>query len=205
MSEKRAKKVQKRKAKKRKKLKVLNRTSRPRECGECAECCIHFPVKGLPGHGEVKPAGTPCMHLTYNTTARCGIYKDPEKPHVCDYYKCLWLYDGASPKRHFFADDRPDILGVIFDLVGGDHPATKALKKPVLVARPTFPESLDTDHARSVYDRFLEKGYVIVLFRGEKNFEFLSFDARDAEIVRRVYEELPDFKVDKTVDSTESL
>jgi len=199
MGQNRAKKVQKRKAKKKKHLQVLNRPSRPRACGDCMECCQHFPVIGLPGYEDlengIKPAGTACMHLTENPEARCGIYTDPKKPPVCDDYKCLWLWDGEAKKRTFFADDRPDISGVIFGLTGPDHPASKALKKPIMVVRPTRDGALDGDHARTMYNRFLDAGRVLVLIRGPKDYEFLAANPVEAQVVAAVYKELPHFKV----------
>lgn len=193
MSDKRAKKVQKRKAKLKKRLTVLNSPIKPRACGSCFECCVHFVVDDLPGYDGVKPAGTPCKWLTDNEQARCGTYTD--RPPVCGDYRCLWLHDGDQRGRLFFAEDRPDKLGIIFDLTEANHPATKALKRPVMIARPARAGAFDSDAAKALFRRFMERGHVLVLLRTPTEYEFISADIRDAQKVAEVYDKLPTFEV----------
>lgn len=192
----RAKKVAKRNKRKlrAKKLKVL-RSPNPRNCGSCMACCVVFPVHDLPGYDGVKEAGTPCHHLTTNEEARCGIHGDPSRPPVCGNYKCLWLYDSESPKRVFWAQDRPDLSGVIFDLADKSHPAVKSLKKPVVVARPADGATFETEAAQEAIERALARGFVVAKVLGKMNYEFVSPTPEDASKIAKLYDELPDFKL----------
>lgn len=194
MGKDKAKKAQKRKAKLKKRLQVANRPAKPRACGPCFGCCVHFPVEGLPDYEGVKPAGEPCKHLTDNEEARCGSYTN--RPPVCGAYKCLWLWDGGTKKqRTFYKEDRPDLSGVIFDLTDSDHPATVALRRPVMVARAIREGGLDTEKGQALIDKFLALGMVVALVRGHMEYEFRAANRHDAAVVAAVYSDLPKFKV----------
>jgi len=193
MGKDKAKKALKRKAKLKKRLQVLNQPAKPRMCGPCMACCVHFAVDGLPGYEGEKPAGEPCKHLTEDEAARCGSYTD--RPVVCGAYKCLWLWDGEANNRLFHKVDRPDQSGIIFDFTEPNHPASLALKRPVMIARAVREGALDTAEANKLFDRFLDRGTVIALVRGNMRYEFLASNKRDASIVQAVYAELPKFKV----------
>lgn len=193
MGKDKAKKALKRKAVLKKRLQVLNQPKKPRACGPCLECCVHFAVDGLPGYKGEKPAGEPCKHLTEDETARCGSYED--RPTVCGAYKCLWLWDGEAKNRLFHKADRPDQSGIIFDFTEPNHPASIALKRPVMIARAVREGALDTVEAHKLFDRFLTRGTVIALVRGDREYDFLSYNNKDAIIVQEVYDKLPKFKV----------
>lgn len=91
-----------------------------RTCGGCQACCHRFPIKELG-----KPAQGPCAH---QCAAGCGIHET--KPAECARYRCLWLMGFGS------AGDRPDKLGVIFDLpeVSDDEAALPYLRARVSLA-----------------------------------------------------------------------
>jgi len=87
--------------------------SRPRRrCGPCRECCWRYPIPPID-----KPKREPCPR--FGETG-CTSYDD--RPKECSRYRCLWLmgFGGSS--------DRPDELGIIFDLPDEVQPA-------ILVAR----------------------------------------------------------------------
>lgn len=78
-----------------------------RRCGPCAACCTVLTVPG------VSPAGQPCPHLAEQG---CGIYA--QRPDVCRTWSCQWIQDNLhrKPARLFLDSERPDRLGVMFDI-----------------------------------------------------------------------------------------
>jgi hypothetical protein len=61
----------------------------------CAACCIapsiSTPIPGMPGG---KPAGTPCVQLTFDR--RCALFDDASRPAVCVSFAPDPLMCGAS-------------------------------------------------------------------------------------------------------------
>lgn len=194
MGQKRADKVKKRKAKQKKRfLKTITRTAKTRECGPCYGCCKVYSIEGLPEYEALKPSGEVCKHVTDNENARCGIYAS--RPNTCRVYKCLWMRDGDSPKRLFYADERPDKVGIVFDLTDIDHPASKAVKRPIMVARPLREGVFEEEGAKRLIRRMMGMQQVVVLLHGPKDYEFMAADVRDAQKVAEAYSKLPDFKI----------
>ncbi|RMG08603.1 MAG: hypothetical protein D6731_21560 [Planctomycetota bacterium] len=74
-----------------------------RACGPCQGCCH---VKEIPSLG--KPAGRDCRH---QGPAGCAVYAD--RPRGCRRYTCAWI-DGWGAEG-----DRPDLLGVLFEMAPG--------------------------------------------------------------------------------------
>lgn len=74
-----------------------------RTCGPCQACCRAKQIPALQ-----LPAWTDCPH---QRPAGCGIYA--ERPEGCRRYTCAWV-DGWGE-----ADDRPDLLGVLFEMAPG--------------------------------------------------------------------------------------
>jgi hypothetical protein len=71
-----------------------------RRCGTCSACCTSLGIVALS-----KKPNTPCPH---QVGKGCSIYG--ARPDECRTYECGWLagfFDGA---------DRPDRLGVVFDV-----------------------------------------------------------------------------------------
>jgi Fe-S-cluster containining protein len=77
-----------------------------RECGACSLCCTVLRVDEL-----AKLGGRPCLHQL--PAGGCGVHE--VRPAICRAYRCAWL-GGA-----FEADDRPDRLGAVLDLVPRGH------------------------------------------------------------------------------------
>lgn len=71
-----------------------------RSCGECAECCTVIGVKELKKHHYEA-----CKHIH---NGKCGVYD--RRPPSCRSYMCFWL------AGEFSWDDRPDKLGVLFQV-----------------------------------------------------------------------------------------
>ncbi len=187
MSVKRSDKNRKRQVKKRRaELKVLNRTRKPRACGPCYACCKIYPVKGLPDYEGAKPEGETCKWVTDNEDGRCSCYVD--RPPVCSVYSCVWLHDGKEKQRLFYADERPDISGLVFDLTAPEHLATKALGgRPVLIAREFREGAYNTAEARKIFDRFLGLGKVIVTITGKGEYNYMARNPADAQAVAVAY------------------
>lgn len=72
-----------------------------RTCGDCQMCCTTFPI-----HALEKPAFTRCPN---QCEAGCSIYNN--RPVECRQFVCMWL-NGIFDER-----DRPDRLGVLFDIM----------------------------------------------------------------------------------------
>jgi hypothetical protein len=96
----------------------------PRTCGGCSACCY------IPSLPELqKLAYTTCRH---DTAKGCDAYA--ERPAPCRAYRCLWL-DGDVGD----VEDRPDMLGLAFDLpdVIRDDPLHEGIH--VVCARELWP------------------------------------------------------------------
>jgi hypothetical protein len=195
MSVRRSEKNKKRKArKKRAELRIASRVRKPRACGPCYSCCKVFPVKGLPEYEGEKPEGTTCKWVTDNEEFRCGTYTN--RPPVCGKYECVWIHDGRQKQRLFFANERPDILGVLFDLSGPEHLATKALGgRPVLIAREFREGAYETAEVKTTFNRFLDLGKVIVTIPKKGEYNYLAQNQADAQAVALAYKKMRLFKV----------
>jgi Fe-S-cluster containining protein len=191
-----AKKTAKRKARLKKRADKANRPRKPRTCGSCGACCVTFPVRGLPGYEGVKPSGEPCKHLKPSEAGCCGIHLD--RPPVCRIYECLWIHDGRAKNRKLRQEWKPDAIGVIFDLTDKKHVATKALGRPVVVAREGREGAFGEVEALDVFERMMDQGDVIVKIIGkgrDKHYEYIARKQEDAEKVAKAYENIKHFKV----------
>lgn len=187
-------KAAKRRAKLKKRIQRENRPRKKRECGPCFACCTVFPVDGLPEYDCQKPAGETCKWVTDNEEARCGTYSN--RPRVCGAYECLWIKDGRQSKRKLHAEFRPDELGIIFDLTDKKHVATKALGKPVVIAREVREGAYGEVPVLEAFDSLMEKGDVIVkVLPNQGGFEYVAAKKEDADKVAKVYSQLKHFKV----------
>lgn len=195
MSVRRSEKNKKRKAKKKAaELKLASRVRKPRQCEACYACCKVYPVQGLPEYDDVKPEGETCKWVCDNEEARCSRYGN--RPPVCSVYQCVWIHDGLQKQRLFFANERPDILGVIFDLSGPEHLATKALGgRPVLIAREFREGAYETMEVKNTFNRFLDLGKVIVTIPKKGEYNYLSQSQADAQAVAHAYKKMRLFKV----------
>lgn len=88
-----------------KRIDELAAARQARPCGECTACCTVMAVTELK-----KPRGQACPHIC---AAGCAIYS--ERPDSCRRFDCLWRLGFARD------DDRPDRLGVIFDITPPDR------------------------------------------------------------------------------------
>lgn len=82
-----------------------------RKCGSCDACCTVLEVPGL------APQGCNCPH---QTGSGCGNYAN--RPDACRQWSCQWIQDNLFKKqsRLFRDDERPDRVGVMFDILA-DH------------------------------------------------------------------------------------
>ena len=87
-----------------------------RACGECSLCCTVLRVDEL-----AKLGGTPCRHL--GAEGGCSIH--PRRPQICRSYECLWL------RGAFDANDRPDRLGAVLDLIQTGDGVSLAIREGV--------------------------------------------------------------------------
>lgn len=187
------KKAKRRRARLEKRAKPKNRPSKPRTCGPCFACCKIFHVDDLPEYEGRKPAGETCKWVTDNESARCGTYTN--RPEVCGFYECLWIKDGSLPTRTMRSEDRPDIIGALFDLTGPEHLASKALGRPVVVARAFREGAYEEEAFNAAVTRFMERGHVVVLTRGFGDYEFRALNWMDAQRVAEAYRKTKQFKV----------
>lgn len=116
--------------------------STPRACGECDACCT---IGGVPSLG--KPAYTPCPR---STCAGCAIYA--ARPRECREYRCLWLDDAIGDDA-----DRPDLLGLVFDLptLVEEHPDYAGVR--VICARETRRGARDGPRAADLLTRLARR------------------------------------------------
>ena len=82
------------------------------ECREhCGACCIAPSISSpIPGMPDGKPAGVACIHLSVDY--RCLIFKDPNRPKVCDQFKAEPEVCGTSREEAMLLlgdleEDRP--------------------------------------------------------------------------------------------------
>lgn len=116
-----------------------------RACGECTACCTTHRIPELN-----KPVGVRCQHVA---STGCKIYAF--RPHSCQEFECLWL------QGHFHQDQRPDLLGLVFD-VNQPPPGLKQ----ALVVRETRPRASEEDAATALLNT-LSQGVVIIVIAGD--------------------------------------
>lgn len=80
-----------------------------RKCGNCSLCCF-VPYISKP----FKPSHTWCPHRIKGIG--CSVYKDPDKPAICDDFECSWKLGAAEE------EDRPDKLGFYVTSGSEDEP-----------------------------------------------------------------------------------
>jgi hypothetical protein len=66
-----------------------------KQCGTCSLCCKLLAIPELE-----KPVNEWCKHCKPGNGG-CTIYNKPEKPAVCDAYKCGWLASHSFDDRWF--------------------------------------------------------------------------------------------------------
>lgn len=94
--------------------------------------------------GLQKACYTLCVHSSANG---CGIYAG--RPSECRAYACLWLDSDLGE-----TDDRPDMIGVIFDRPSlvEDHADYRGV--PFVCAREVWPDARDGARASDLITRF---------------------------------------------------
>lgn len=85
-----------------------------RRCSKCTACCTTHSVDAIG-----KPEFTRCSSLRPGAGG-CRIYKD--RPESCREWACLWLMGVGV------ASDRPDKLGIVFDVQWSEPLAAYVLK-----------------------------------------------------------------------------
>jgi hypothetical protein len=85
----------------------------------------------------------------------------------------------------------------MFDLSPADNPAAKALKRPIVVARPITGGAFEEPAAKKAFERLLDRGQVVVQVLGPNNYRFLAARRQDAQVVAEAYSKLPEFKLAK--------
>ena len=124
---------------------AASRAARP--CGECTACCTALEVRELQ-----KPRGLPCVHLC---AAGCGVYA--ERPETCRRFDCLWRLGFARD------DDRPDRLGVIFDITPRDRDS----QLQAIIALEARPGALADPKVRYQLDRHAKRHLLILVGAGQ--------------------------------------
>lgn len=119
-----------------------------RRCGACTECCRTLAIPTLG-----KPADKLCEHA--RSCGGCGIYD--ARPSECRTFQCQWLMSPEIFRRR----DRPDRLGVMFDLV--EH---ERYGRCVMV-HETRPGALLDGRVRALAERFGGQQLVLGVRRGE--------------------------------------
>lgn len=71
-----------------------------RECGDCKVCCFTGGVPDLE-----KP---PHKHCKFECDKGCSIYGKPERPEICNTFKCAYLSG--------FVDEKPSECGVLLSI-----------------------------------------------------------------------------------------
>jgi hypothetical protein len=82
---------------------LLGPVRQDRACGDCTVCCT---VLTVDAPDLVKPAGSPCVHLS---AGGCGIHA--VRPGICRTWFCAWRRDAGLPD-----DARPDRSGLLVSL-----------------------------------------------------------------------------------------
>jgi hypothetical protein len=119
-----------------------------RSCGSCTACCTVMGVDEL-----AKDAYTACKHAR----GCCSIYND--RPQSCREFSCMWLQD---PEKIFRNMERPDSLGVMFDVTTEDGVIGAAL-----VAREVRPGAFNETSAKDTLERLAKRVLVILVERND--------------------------------------
>ncbi|HRI10323.1 MAG TPA: hypothetical protein PKW35_21035 [Nannocystaceae bacterium] len=117
-----------------------------RPCGECTACCTVMAVTELQ-----KPRGQACAHIC---AGGCAIYS--ERPDSCRRFDCLWRLGFARD------DDRPDRLGVIFDVT----PRDRDCQIQAIMAFEARPGAFTDPKVRYQLDRHAKKAVVLLMVPG---------------------------------------
>lgn len=142
-----------------------NIASRP--CNGCTACCTVLGVEEL-----AKPAGVPCAHVE---AARCGIYST--RPPSCREFYCSWRMGLGTP------EDRPDVLGIVFD-----EARKHVLEGKALLAREVWPGAFQ--QAEAFLKQLAGTGLLIVLVSaGGKPRRFIGPEEKILQ-VRPIIEEM---------------
>jgi len=105
----------------------IKQAMKNRCCGPCTACCFSQAV------GEInKPAFESCPHVGQDG---CAIYN--KRPSGCRAWSCLWRLGLLTNK------DRPDSLGIVFDVTLANDRAIIYPGGQALVAREVIPGSFD--------------------------------------------------------------
>ena len=117
-------------------------------CGSCKACCYTLQVDELN-----KPQCRPCK---FSGPLGCKIYRDPNKPAICDDYQCLWKY---GMDKSF----RPDRSGIILEQ--GNNEVYGAF----IVAREVRKNTRKKNIAVELINNFLSQGLLVlvVLFQNK--------------------------------------
>jgi len=121
-----------------------------RSCGSCSACCTVLGVTQM--QPEPKPPHQRCAHDSLGRG--CRIYAD--RPQGCREYACLWLLD----PEFLHERDRPDRLGLIFDL---NPDFAKAHGDRALIAREVWAGSIRAKRAGKVLAAITQSNLKVVL------------------------------------------
>lgn len=122
-----------------------------------------------------KAPGTPCPHLCERG---CGIYAS--RPEECAVYRCLWHIGVIGETR-----DRPDRLGVVFDVPADmeEQPLWRGIR--FLVAREARPGAASSKRARAIIGTMAKVAVVLVEPFGRQVERMHGPESLMAEVRRR--------------------
>ena len=101
-----------------------------RTCGECSLCCKLARVEEVE-----KPSWTWCKHCDIGHG--CRIYHSPDRPRVCQDFKCRWLTDFQLPDEwrpdlvHLFVtgNDSDDFIRIVAEDISYGFPVIEYFRK----------------------------------------------------------------------------
>lgn len=139
-------------AKRRQQAKLVEQRLLANPCGPCRACCT---TKGQPELG--KPPDVACNHLRPEGASGGGCAMWQKRPQGCRDYFCAWRYGVVVEGQPAF---RPDVLGVVFDIVEAAPPGIL-----VLQARESQPGAFEARHDDLL--KIVETGAVLYLVTGD--------------------------------------
>ena len=140
----------------------------PRACESCTGCCYIGGVSSLN-----KPAYETCQH---DCATGCAIY--PTRPGECREYNCLWI------EGEFSDGDRPDEIGLLFDLPDAIHKHPDYEGIQVICARELWTNARDEPRAATLLMQ-LSQSFVVRLTRDGGGTQLMGPQGLIATLVER--------------------